>query len=63
MSITPRLEQSLAGKYTKEISDFLALDVKDSNGVLETLQRLANEAATVGYRDGFVDGHNEGVVR
>jgi hypothetical protein len=47
MSITPQLEQSLAGKYTKEISDFLSLDVKDSKGVLETLQRMEIETMSI----------------
>lgn len=52
MSITPKLEDSLAGRYTKEISDFLALDVKDSRGVLETLQRMYEDAYEVGYYEG-----------
>lgn len=55
MSITPQLEDTLAGKYTKEISDFLALDVKDSKGVLETLRRLEVEA----YNEGVMRLHNE----
>lgn len=52
MSITPQLEDSVAGIYTKEISDFLALDVKDSKGVLETLQRM--------YIEAYNEGHHEG---
>lgn len=52
MSITPQLEDSVAGIYTKEISDFLALDVKDSMGVLETLQRMYVEA----YNEGVLEG-------
>ncbi len=53
MSITPQLEDSIAGRYTKEISDFLALDVKDSKGVLETLQRMETEA----YNRGHLEAH------
>lgn len=52
MSITPLIEDTPVGRATKEISDYLYLDVKNTNAVFETLNKLAKEE----WRDGFDAG-------
>lgn len=52
MTAVPLLEDSPAGRAAKLISDFLYLDTKNSEFVLETLQVLSNKE----WQDGFDAG-------
>lgn len=56
MSITPLIEDTPVGRATKEISDYLYLDVKESKAVYETLDKLFLE----GYKEG--KSHEEVVI-
>lgn len=45
MTITPRLDTSIAGYYTKQLSDWFYLDKKDSEAVLELLKKMEQDVA------------------
>lgn len=53
MSVTPLLEDSLAGKYTKEISDGEFLDRKHSEMILKILKIFEVEVIEKWEYDNF----------